>query len=52
MDVGSSRAKNAFQKPYSSTLVQDHKDEGFGDLLSRSLVHANSRDGETIVATQ
>jgi hypothetical protein len=32
--------------------VQDHKDDGFGDLLSRSLVHAHARDGETMAAAQ
>jgi hypothetical protein len=33
-------------------LVQDHKDEGFGDLLSQSPVHADSRNGETTAAVQ
>jgi hypothetical protein len=33
-------------------LVQDHKDEGFGDMLSQSPVHADGRNGETIAAAQ
>ena len=38
-------ARSASQKPYSPSPVQDHKDEGSGDLLSRSPVHAVARDG-------
>lgn len=26
--------------------VQDHKNDGFGDLISRSLVHTCAQDGE------
>jgi hypothetical protein len=32
--------------------VQDHKDEGSGDLLVRSHVHANDRAGVLAVAAQ
>jgi hypothetical protein len=32
--------------------LQDHKDEGFGDLLVRSQVHANDRAGVLAVAAQ
>ena len=32
--------------------VQDPKDEGFGDLLSQSPVHADDRDGVATVAQQ
>jgi hypothetical protein len=32
--------------------VQDHKDEGSGDLLVRSQVHANDRAGVLAVAAQ
>ena len=39
-------ARSASQKPYCHLLlVQDIEGEGSGDLLSRSLVHANERDG-------
>ena len=38
-------ARSASQKSYSPSPVQDHKDEGSGDLLSRSPVHAGARDG-------
>jgi hypothetical protein len=31
--------------------VQDHKDEGFEDLLSRTPVQADDRDGETTTVT-
>jgi hypothetical protein len=33
-------------------LMQDHKDDGFGDLLARSQVHANDRAGVLAVAAQ
>ena len=32
--------------------VLDYKDEGFEDLLSRTLVHADDRDGEITVVAQ
>jgi hypothetical protein len=32
--------------------LQDHKDEGSGDLLVRSQVHANDRAGVLAVAAQ
>jgi hypothetical protein len=32
--------------------VQDHKDEGSGDLLAQSQVHANDRVGLLAVAAQ
>jgi hypothetical protein len=32
--------------------VQDRKDEGSGDLLPQTPVHADDRDGETTVAAQ
>jgi hypothetical protein len=32
--------------------VQDRKDEGSGDLLTRSLVHASDRTGVATVAAQ
>jgi hypothetical protein len=32
--------------------VQDHKDEGFGDLLTRSLVHASDRTGVATAVAQ
>jgi hypothetical protein len=32
--------------------VQDHKDEGFGDLLTQLPVHASDQAGETTVAVQ
>jgi hypothetical protein len=32
--------------------LQDHKDEGSGDLLVRSQVHANDRAGVLVVAAQ
>jgi hypothetical protein len=32
--------------------VQDHKDEGSGDLLARSQVHADDRAGVLAVAAQ
>jgi hypothetical protein len=33
-------------------LVQDCKDESFGDLLSQTPVHADDWDGETMAAAQ
>jgi hypothetical protein len=41
--------KSASQKPYSSSLGAGRKDDGFGDLLARPLVHMNDRAG--ILAT-
>jgi hypothetical protein len=32
--------------------VQDRKDDGSGDLLARSLVHANDRAGVSAAAAQ
>jgi hypothetical protein len=32
--------------------VQDHKDEGSGDLLVQSLVHASNRTGVATAAAQ
>jgi hypothetical protein len=50
--VGSSHADSAFQKPYRLLPVQDRKDEGSGDLLVRSLVHASERTGVATAAAQ
>jgi hypothetical protein len=52
VEVDSSRAKSASQNLIRPLPVQDHKDEGFGDLLSRTPVHADDRDGETTEAAQ
>jgi hypothetical protein len=52
VNVGSSRAKSASQKPYSSSPSTDRKDEGSGDLLTRSLVHASDQTGEAMAAAQ
>jgi hypothetical protein len=32
--------------------MQDHKDEGSGDMLSQTPMHADVRDGETMAAEQ
>jgi hypothetical protein len=46
-------ARKAFPKNLIRLLpVQDHKNEGFGDLLVRSQVHANYRAGVLAVAAQ
>jgi hypothetical protein len=51
VEVRSSRAKSISQKPYSSLPVHNRMDEGFGDLLSQTPVHADDRDVETTAAT-
>jgi hypothetical protein len=44
-------ARRALLKNFIRLLpVQDRKEEGSGDLLSQTPVHADDRDGETTVA--
>jgi len=50
VEVVCSRAKSASKNLIRPLLVQHHKDEGFGDPLSRMPVHADDRDGETTAA--
>ena len=50
VEVVCRRVKSASENLIRPLLVQHHKDEGFGDPLSRMPVHADDRDGETTAA--
>ena len=52
VEVVCSRAKSASENLIRPLPVQDHKDESFGDPLSRMPVHADDRDGETTATAQ
>jgi len=47
VEVVCRRVKSASENLIRPLPVQDHKDESFGDPLSRMPVHADDRDGET-----
>ena len=53
MEVLGAVARRALPKNLIRLLpVQDHEDEGSGDLLSRSPVHADDRDEEATTTAQ
>ena len=53
MEVLGAVARRALPKNLIRLLpVQDHEDEGFGDLLAQSPVHADDRTGVATAAAQ